>query len=211
MRIRILLVDDHTILRQGIRFLLELQEDIAVVGEAGSGEVALKLIPELKPDVIILDLAMPGVPGLEIINQCKDQYPNIKILILTQYESKEYVVPAIRNGADGYVIKRSAADELILAIHKIKNGGRYLSPEIVPIMMKVFQEHQYEGEKEELSEREKEVLILLAQGLTYKEAGKELFISVKTVEFHKANAFRKLGLQNRTDMVKYALKKGWIS
>lgn len=210
MNIRVILVDDHTILRQGMRLLLDLQEDIEVVGEEGDGENALRLIGELIPDVVILDLAMPGLNGLEILTLCKTQFQAVKILLLTQYENKEYVLPAIQAGADGYIIKRSAADELVTAIRQVNEGKRYLSPDIVPIVMERLQEKDDKVQKEDLSEREKEVLILLAQGLTLKEVAQQLFISSKTVEFHRGNAFRKLGFQNRSDLVKYAVKKGWV-
>lgn len=204
-----MIVDDHAILRQGIKLLLDLQNDIEVVADVGSGIEALKILNEAQPDVLILDISMQDLSGLEVLEICKKNYSKLKVIILSQYESGEYVLPAIKHGAEGYVVKRNASDHLVMAIRQVYEGNNYLSPEIISIVIGgVANDNDL---LEDITDREKEVIVLISKGFTLKEVGKQLFISSKTVEFHKTNAFKKLGLKNRSEMMNFVIKKGWLN
>lgn len=213
MAIKVLIVDDHTLFRAGLKALLSFQEDIQVVGEAGNGEEALKLIRCLRPDIVLLDIAMPGLDGLAVTRQIKDYNEAIKVLILTQHENKEYLLPALKMGASGYVLKRAAADELVAAIRSLHAGKAFLDPAITEM---VLADYRYGGMMEEideldtLTEREREILILLAQGRTNREIAGLLHISSKTVDFHRTNIMRKLNLHNRIELTKYAWRRGLV-
>ncbi|PRR74427.1 response regulator [Neomoorella humiferrea] len=213
MAIKVLIVDDHTLFRAGLKALLSFQEDIRVIGEAGNGEEALKLIRCLNPDVVLLDIAMPGLDGLAVTRQIKDYNEGIKVLILTQHENREYLLPALKMGASGYVLKRAAADELVAAIRSLYAGKAFLDPAITET---VLADYRYGGMMEEtdeldtLTEREREILILLAQGRTNREIAGLLHISSKTVDFHRTNLMRKLNLHNRIELTKYAWRRGLV-
>lgn len=212
--IRILIVDDHAILRAGIRALLQFHTDLEVVGEAADGAEALRQVQSLKPDVVLMDIGLPGMDGLAATREIVSAYPKVRVLILTQHENREYVRPALKMGAAGYILKRAPDDSLIRAIRTVHDGGTYLDPGVSDILMDDFRRQPGEAATDPydaLSEREREVLVLLAQGKTYQEVAEVLFISVKTVDFHRANLMRKLGLDNRADLTRFAIQRGLIA
>lgn len=211
-KIRILIVDDHAVLRAGIHVLLDMQPDIEVVGESSDGQQAIAHVRELEPDVILMDIGMPNLDGLAATRQIRSFCPRAKILFLTQHENKEYILPALRLGASGYVLKRAEGDELLNAIRTVFAGGTFLDPEIAGVVANDIRrdEHSPVDSYEQLSDREREVLLLLAQGHTYQQIGDALFISPKTVDFHRANILRKLNLASRADLTKYAVQRGLI-
>ena len=210
--IRLLLVDDHDVVRSGIRALLDAQEGMGVIGEAGSGEEAIRLACELKPDVVLMDITMPGMDGLEATRYVKQACESTAVLALTIHEGREYFFEMLKAGASGYVPKSAAAEELIFAIRAVARGEVYLHSSVAQLLL---QEHlrQQEGSTDltaELSERELEVLRLVAEGLLNKDIGERLGISPKTVARHRENIMRKLNLHNRTELVKYAIRMGLI-
>ena len=211
-QIRILIADDHAVLRAGIRALLDLQADLWVVGEAGDGHQALLRVRELQPDIVLMDLGMSGMDGLTAMREIKASWPHVRVLILTQHENKEYILPALKLGASGYVLKRAEGDELLMAIRSVYAGETFFDPAInviiVDDMRRIAQSPS--DPLETLSAREREVMMLLASGLTYQQVAETLFISVKTVDFHRANVLRKLDLTSRTDLTKYAVQRGLI-
>lgn len=212
--IRILIADDHAILRAGIRALLQLHPDFQVVGEAADGHEALIRSQALKPDVVLMDISMPGMDGLAATREIVSACPGTRILILTQHENREYVLPALKAGAAGYVLKRAPDDSLVRAIREVYAGGVYLDPRVGDVIVNDVR-RQASGAPADpydtLTEREREVLVLLAQGKTYQEVAEALFISVKTVDFHRTNLMRKLGLSNRTELARFAIQRGLIS
>ena len=209
-KIRILLADDHAVLRAGIRVLLEMQPDMQVVGEAGDGLQTLARVRELQPDIVLMDIGMPGLDGLATTRQIRQANPVTRVLMLTQHENKEYVLPALRVGASGYVLKRAEGDELLNAIRVIHAGGTFLDPSIAGVIADDMRGDAPADPYEALSDREREVLVLLAQGQTYQQIGDALFISVKTVDFHRANILRKLDLGTRADLTRFAVQRGLI-
>ena len=211
-KIRIVLADDHAVLRAGIRALLELQPDFQVVGDASDGAQAIAAVRALRPDVVLMDVGMPGMDGLAATRQIKEISPSTRILILTQHENKEYVLPALKVGASGYVLKRSEGDELLNAVRTVHAGGTFLDPSVAGLIAEeVRRGGSAQDPYETLSDREREVLLLLAQGKTHKQIGETLFISAKTVDFHRTNLLRKLGLSSRADLTRYAVRRGLIS
>jgi DNA-binding NarL/FixJ family response regulator len=214
-KIRVLVVDDHTIVRDGICALLALAGDIEVVGQATNGYESLDRVRELKPDVVLMDIAMPIMGGLEATRRIAKEFPGTKVLVLTQYEDKEYFFPVIESGASGFISKAAASSELSTGIRSVYSGGSFLSPSVAKLMIENYQhlggrrptEDPYKG----LTEREREVLKLLADGRSTQEIAEILVITPKTVEGHKTNLMAKLGVHNRVDLVKYALRKGIIS
>lgn len=212
-KIRILLVDDHAVLRAGIRALLDMHPDLEVVGEAADGQQAVARVRELHPDVVLMDVGMPGLDGMAATRQIKSDCPQTRVLFLTQHENKEYVLPALKIGASGYVLKRAEGDELLTAIRAVYAGGMFLDPAIAGVVASdIRRENRTDADPyHELSDREREVLVLLAQGLTYQQIGEALFISPKTVDFHRANILRKLNLSTRTDLTRFAVQRGLIS
>ncbi|MHB8778965.1 MAG: response regulator transcription factor [Anaerolineales bacterium] len=211
-KIRVLLADDHAVLRAGIRALLDMQRDIEVIGEAGDGQQAVARVRELQPDVVLMDIGMPGLDGMAATRQIKEAYPQTRVLILTQHENKEYVLPALKIGASGYVLKRAEGDELITAIRAVHAGGTFLDPAIVGVLAEdVRREPGTPTDSfDNLTDREREVLILLAQGKTYQQVATTLFISSKTVDFHRTNLMRKLGLENRAELTRFAIQRELI-
>lgn len=211
--IQILLVDDHTIFRAGIRVLLELQPDFQVVGEAEDGAAALKLVRELQPDVVLMDIAMPGVDGLSATRQIKETAPLTKVILLTQHENKEYIQPALKIGAAGYVLKRAAADELVMAIRAVDQGKSFLDLNVTSAVLadycqtgKTVADTDYQ----QLSEREREILVMLARGYSNRQVAEFLKISPKTVDFHRARIMKKLGIKGRVALAQYALRHGLV-
>lgn len=213
MPVRILLADDHPVVRLGIRNLLEAEPGFQVVGEVAD---ALQVIPQveaLQPDVLVLDLIMPQLNGLEITRRMARSAPQTRIVVLSMHANEAYVIEALRNGASGYVLKGSEAGELIRAIHEVLAGGRYLSPPLSQHAIEMYVEKAAGtplDPYETLSTREREVLHLAAEGHTSPEIGTRLFISTRTVETHRANLMRKLGLRTQTDLVRYALRRGIV-
>lgn len=212
-KIRILLVDDHAVLRAGIHVLLETQPDLEIIGEAGDGREAVRRARELQPDVALLDIAMPGLDGLTAAREIKQTCPNTRILFLTQHENKEYVLPALRLGASGYVLKRAEGDELITAIRTVHAGGTFLDPAIAgAVVGEMTRDRKTVADPfDSLSEREREVLVMLARGDTYQQIAEALFISPKTVDYHRANLMRKLGLSNRAELTRFAIQRGLLN
>lgn len=210
-KIRVVLVDDHTILREGLRSLLALQEDIEVVGEASDGASALELIGRVKPDVAVMDVAMPGMDGLEATRRVKKDFPETRVLILTQHDNREYVFSLLQAGAVGYVLKKSGGAEVINAIRSAFAEGAFLPPSIAREVMDRFVQRPPEEGQPRLTEREKEVLRLIAEGKTNKEIAEILYLSVKTVMAHRTNIMEKLDLHSRTELVKYAIRQGLVS
>ncbi len=212
-KIRILLADDHAVLRAGIRALLDMQPDIEVIGEAGNGRQAVERARELKPDIVLMDLGMPDLDGMTATRQIKEAYPQTRVLILTQHENKEYVLPALKIGASGYVLKRAEGDELLTAIRAVYAGGTFLDPAIAGVLADdARRDPQASADPfDALTEREREVLVCLAQGKTYQQIADMLFISPKTVDFHRSNLMRKLKLENRAELTRYAMQHGLIN
>jgi two-component system response regulator NreC len=213
-KIRVLVVDDHTIVRDGICALLALAADIEVVGEAANGMEALEVVKKLSPDVVLMDVAMPIMGGLEATRRIRKEFPNAKVLALTQYDDKEYVFPLIEAGACGFISKAAASSELTSGIRYVYRGESFLSPSVAKLMIEDYQQGAALRGKsdpyQQLTDREREVLKLVAEGYTTQEIADMLVISPKTVEGHKSSLMAKLDIHNRIDLVKYALRKGLI-
>ncbi len=212
--IRLLLADDHAVVRSGLRLLLEAQPDMAIIGEAENGADAIRRTAELKPDVVLMDIAMPGMNGIEATRRIKAESPRTAVLALTMYEDDQYFFEMLRAGAAGYVPKRAAPDELASAIRAVSRGDVFLYPSLAGRLVQDYllrrDVEEHEPPADELTPREQEVLTLIAQGLSNGEIGEQLVISAKTVDRHRENIMRKLNLHNRVDLVKYALRKGLI-
>ena len=212
---RILIVEDHTLLRQGLRAMISSDPDIEVVGEAENGRDAIKLAGSLSPNLVLMDLSMPGTNGAEAILEIKRRYSGIKILVLTVHKAEEYIREALQAGADGYVLKHATQDELMLAIRSILNGKTYLSPDIAE---KVVSGYLFGGKTlnptsawDSLTLREREVLKLIAEGHGNKFIANYLCVSVKTVEKHRSNLMKKLDLHNAASLTALAIEKGVIA
>ena len=213
-KIKVLVVDDHTIVRDGICALLALAGDIEVVGEAANGSDALKLVEQLKPDVVLMDIAMPIMGGLEATRRISREFPRTRVLVLTQYDDKEYVFPVIEAGASGFISKAAASSELTLGIRSIYQGDSFLSPSVARLLVEDYQRGgRLVGRDpyDELTDRERDVLKLVAEGHSTQEIASMLTISLKTVEGHRTSLMAKLGIHNRIDLVKYAMRKGVIT
>lgn len=210
MAINVMIVDDHALFRQGLRALLETEESFDVVAEAESGSQALSMLCKAKPDVVLMDIAMRDMDGLTAARRIMEAHHDLNVVFLTQYENREYILPAIRMGASGYVMKRSPASVAIQAIKRASEGGFFLDPELSDVLVDVCRGENADCMYEALTDRERETLILLAKGNTNKEIAEVLSISVKTVDYHRSNLMRKLNLHSKVDLVKYAIKKGLI-
>lgn len=208
-KIRILLAEDHRILREGIRSLLEDNDDMVVVGEAEDGRGAVALTAKLKPDVVLMDIAMPLLNGLEATRQIKRDYPDVRVLVLTMHDNEEYVRQVLAAGALGYVLKYAAASELISAIRTVYRGESVLSPAITRLVIEDYLRWAdiKPTENDKLTPREREVLQLIAEGYTNKEIGEILKISIKTVKAHRSNLMNKLDLHDRGELIRYAIQK----
>ena len=207
-KIRVLIVDDHGILRAGLRTFLNLQPDMEVVGEAAEGLEAVEKVKRLEPDVVLMDISLPGMEGLEVAKKLKKTHPDVKVLILTMHEDRRYLYSALKAGASGYVVKRAADTELIDAIRAAYRGDVFLHPSMAKIVAEDYVEQA--GTEKGLSDREREVLGLIAEGRTYKEMAKFLAVSVKTIETYRERIKEKLGLHTRAELVRYALEKGLV-
>jgi DNA-binding NarL/FixJ family response regulator len=213
--IKVLLADDHTIVRKGLRSLLESENGILVVGEAADGREAIDQVGRLRPDVVIMDIGMPGLNGLESTRQIKARYANIQVLILTVHTSEEYVFQILRAGASGYVVKQAAPKELISAIRAVGCGEAFLSPSISRKVVDEFVKNGAATTKwdsyEKLTPREREVLQLIAEGHPTRVIAELLHISVKTVETHRAHLMEKLDMRSTAELTRYAISKGVIT
>jgi DNA-binding NarL/FixJ family response regulator len=209
--IRVILVDDHAILREGLRSLLSLQEDLEVVGEAGDGRQALDLVDRLAPDVAVMDVAMPVMDGIEATRLLRAAHPRTRVLILTQHDNREYVTALLQAGAAGYVLKKAGGAEVVAAIRGVFHDGAFLSPGVAKeVIDRLIQQIPGETGRPRLSERESQVLRLVAEGRSNKEIAELLFLSVKTVMAHRTNIMAKLDIHSRTDLVKYAIREGIV-
>lgn len=211
--IRVLLADDHVTVRHGLKLLIEAQSDMKVVAEASDGNAALQQAATHKPDVIVMDISMPGMNGLVATRKLKQLQPAAAVVTLTRHGDDAYLQELLRAGVSGYVLKQSAPTELLQAIRAAAAGGQYLDSTLMPRVTAGFLGKEGKGVKQSgatLSERESDVLRLIASGYSNKEIAGRLSLSVKTVEAHKANAMRKLGFTGRIDIVKYAVLQGWL-
>ena len=209
----IVLADDHHIVRQGLRALLETEPDFSLIGDAGDGIEAVRMTERLKPDVLIVDLMMPGLNGLEVTRQVSQRVPKTHVLVLSMHASDAYVLEALKNGATGYVLKDSHASDLVQAVRRVAAGRRYLSPPLSERAIEMYIQKAESGTLDPydtLTTREREVLQLAAESHSTAEIAERLFISPRTAETHKANLMRKLGLSSQTDLILYAVRRGII-
>ncbi len=211
--IRILLVDDHAVLRAGLRALLEAEPGMEVVGEAGTGEEGVAAVERLHPDVVVMDLSMPGIGGLEATRRIARMDQNARVLVLTMHGEEEHLLPVLEAGGSGYVSKRSADEELIEAIRTVARGDVFLYPNAAKLLLQGFRGKGERGEEDpldKLTEREREVLSYTAEGFSSAEIGKKLFISPKTVDTYRSRIMEKLGLHHRSELVRFALQQGLL-
>lgn len=211
--IRIVLVDDHAVVREGIKRLIEPQPDLELVGEASDGSEALEKVKLLRPDVVMMDVSMPGINGIEATRQLKALSPTTKILALTVHEDDGYVREFLKAGAVGYLLKRAPTDELVRAIRVVGSGGIYVDPRVTGALVNTLIPPRADatGPVTELSEREAEVLRLIALGFANKEIAAQLDLSIKTIETYKARSMEKLGLRSRVDIVRLGAERGWFN
>jgi DNA-binding NarL/FixJ family response regulator len=207
---RVLIVDDHAIVRAGLRLLVDAEDDLETVGEAGDGREAILEARSAKPDVILMDVLMPAQGGIETLPMLLHEHPEVKVLILSMEDDPRYVRAAFAGGASGYVLKEAADNELVAAIREVANGGRYVHPELGARLIDAEVAAERKAEEDPLSEREHEILRLLALGHTNQEIAKQLFISVRTAETHRAHIMQKLQLSTRAELVGYALANGLL-
>jgi len=207
---RVLIVDDHAVVRSGLKLVLESEEGIEPVGEAGSARDAVFEARSTKPDVILLDVVMPDQSGIEVIPTLLKENPGTKILVLSMQDDPHYVREAFAAGASGYVLKEAADREVVAAVREVAGGGRYVHPELGARLVTADSEQRRRAEEDPLSERESEVLRLLALGHTNQEIAKQLFISIRTAETHRSHIMQKLRLSSRAELVRYALERGLL-
>ncbi|HVF46072.1 MAG TPA: response regulator transcription factor [Pyrinomonadaceae bacterium] len=212
-KLRILLAEDHQTVREGIKLLVNSQPDMEVIGEADDGERAIKMAIELRPDLLLMDISMPNMNGLKATRRLRSMSSDIRILTLTRHTDDGYLQQLISAGANGYVLKQSAPSDLVNAIRTVCSGNSYLDPALTRKVMGGYASRagSLRGEgKSDLTDRENEVLRLIAFGYSNKEIATQLDLSVKTIEAHKSNAMRRLGIANRTDIVRYAILQNWL-
>jgi NarL family two-component system response regulator LiaR len=212
-KIKVLLVDDHAMLREGLKALLNLCEDIEVIAEASDGRQAIGFVREFAPDVVVMDMAMPGMDGLEATKHIIKERPQTKIMVLSQHDNERYVLPILQAGAMGYVLKRSFAGELVTAIRTVYQGESFVSPSITKMLLLNYRqrdESSAEADQQMLTEREREILKLVAEGHSSQEIADLLNLSKKTVTCHRTNIMTKLGIHNRANLIKYAISHGLV-
>jgi DNA-binding NarL/FixJ family response regulator len=212
--VRVLLADDHAIMREGLRLVLAAEPNIEVIGEAEDGRQAVDLVAHLHPDVVVMDIAMPRLNGLDATRQIRDHFPEVQVVILTMHENRAYFLQIARAGAAGCVLKRSMGKELVTAIESAARGESYLPPSIAATVLADYRRlaaHPGHQDADPLTEREREILQLVAEGNTNREIADLLTLSIKTVQAHRANIMEKLGAHDRTDLVRYALRQGIVS
>lgn len=213
-KLSVLLADDHPIVREGLKVLINSQEDMQVVGEASDGRTAVETAQQLAPDIVVMDITMPQLNGVHATEEVKRTCPDTKVLALTVHEDRSYLRQLLEAGALGFVLKRSASEELIRAIRAIAQGKRYIDPVLAEkVLGKLIQNQSMEKvlKRTNLSDREEDVLKLIAQGFSNKEIASRLSISVKTVETYKTRSLEKLGLRSRADIVRYSISQGWLN
>jgi two-component system, NarL family, response regulator NreC len=210
-KIRVLLTDDHTLFRQGLRTLLAAEPDLEIVGEASNASDAITHAQELRPDVVLMDVGMPGLSSFEATRQIRKQRPETRVIFLSMYDDEDYLSESVEIGASGYILKESPADQLVSAIREVHRGGNYLSPRLLTRLVDDFRVHNRSSVRQPrfgtLTKREREIMKLLAEGKSVKEAATEFNLSVKTVEAHKFNLMRKLDIHNKAQLVQYAIQK----
>ena len=211
-KIKVLVVDDHAMFREGIRSLLAGYDDIEILGEATDGSEAIEKTCQLAPHVVLMDIGMPVMGGLEATRRIQKEAPDARVLVLTQYQDTEYILSMIKAGAKGYISKTAIASELVSAIRTVHRGESYLYPSAATALVEEYlmRAGEEKDEYERLTDREREILQLVAEGRTNREIADKLFISVKTVLRHRTNIMEKLGFHNRTELIKYAMSKGLI-
>ncbi len=210
--VKLLIVDDHAVVREGLKALFGGMEDIAVVGMAKDGLEAVELAHSLDPDVVLMDIAMPGLGGMEATTRIKKECPGVKILVLTQYDNREYVLRFLRAGASGYVLKTAPASEVIAAVRTVSSGGMYLNtPRAAELVAQALDGGAaIEGSYDSLTDREKEVLKLIVEGMSSRQIAETLTVSIKTIVTHRANLMEKLGIHNRAQLVRFGLRHGVV-
>ena len=213
--LRIVLVEDHTILREGLRALLSADPNFEIIGEAQNGREAVRCVEKLEPDLLLMDLSMPRMSGMEAIREIKRRYPEVKIIALTVHKTEEYLLTTLKAGADGYVLKDATHEELVMAIKNVMRGKAYLRPcvseKVIEGYLSGRESNRSASPWETLSQREREVLKLIAEGFKNKEIAEDLCISLKTVEKHRANLIKKLDLHNAAALTVYAVQKGLVN
>ena len=212
--IRVVLVDDHAVLRAGLQLLLDAESDFEVVGDADNGRQAIQLVQELNPDVVILDLTMPGLGGLDTLRSLHQLYPDCRVLVLTMHKDEGYLRRALAAGAMGYVLKQADDQELLVALRAVARDDIYVPPALAPSLLGNLIPHpvgETTSPKTQLSEREEQVMRLVAQGYTSQEVAEQLNLAVTTVETYRSRAMRKLELRGRVQLVQYAIQVGWLS
>jgi two-component system response regulator NreC len=210
MTVRVLIVDDHAVVRAGLRLLLDAEDDLEAVGEAGSARDAIFQARSTQPDVVLLDVVMPDQSGLDVVPQLVHEHPETKILVLSMQDDPQYVRQAFAAGASGYVLKEAADTDVVAAIREVASGGHYVQPELGARLVAAEAAAVRRAEEDPLSDREREVLRLLALGHTNQEISKQLYISVRTAETHRAHIMQKLRLSSRAELVRYALDQGLL-
>ena len=210
-KIKVLLAEDHTIVRKGLRSLLDGETDIEVIGEAEDGREAVQKTQQLRPDIVLMDITMPGLNGLEATRQIKKRFPEVKVLVLTMHANEEYILQVLQAGASGYVVKQAVVGELVSALRAVQRGDSFLSPSICRrVVEEYIRQAAARAERDsygELTEREREVLQLIAEGHSNKSIADSLSISVKTVETHRAHLLEKLGIGSTAELIRYAIRK----
>lgn len=210
--IRVAIADDHAILREGVKLLLEADPDIEVIGQASNGLEAVRVAAEQKPDVMLMDIQMPGVDGIEATERVRRQAPATKVLVLSQIDNEEYLVRVLQAGAMGYVLKQNASEELVAAVHTVQKGHVYMTPSMASRFVQMYfrKEEEKKDRSKQLTPREQDVLKGIADGLTNRQIADELNVSIKTVQTHRGNIMEKLNLHDRVELVKYALRSGLV-
>ncbi len=214
-KIKLLLADDHAVVRSGLRMLLEAQPDMEIVAEAENGRETIEKVLAFQPNIVLMDIEMPGMNGIEATRKIKEESPETAVLALTMYEDDQYFFEMLKAGAAGYIPKRAAPDALVNAIRTVNKGEVFLYPSMAAYLVEDYLQRDEAPEEDEadvvdLTTREREVLVLIAEGLSNGEISEKLVISIKTVDRHRENIMRKLNIHNRIDLVKFALKKGMI-
>jgi DNA-binding NarL/FixJ family response regulator len=210
-KLRVFLADDHPVLRSGLKGLIDAQPDMEVVGEAVDGAAAVRGVVDLQPDVVVMDLSMPGVGGAEATERIRDSSPMVKVLALTAHEDRGYLQLLLKAGASGYVLKRAAADDLVRAVRAVAAGETYIDPAVAGQLVVARPAPGSTSPRADLSDREAEVLQLIAQGHPIKQIANQLDVSVRTVETYRARGMEKLGIKTRAELVRYAHQRGWLS
>jgi two-component system response regulator NreC len=214
-RVKVVIADDHAVVREGIKMILGREPDIEIVGEASNGREALDLVAKARPAVVVMDISMPEMGGIEATKRVKEAWPKVNVLALTMHEDESYVFQLLKAGASGYVLKRGAAQDLVQAIRSAARGEAFLYPSVARSVLADYLKRVQSGEDERkrydgLTDREREILALIAEGLSNQEIAQKLYISIKTVQTHRTHIMEKLDLHNRAQLVRYAIRKGLI-